>query len=85
LPDVKRIPEETLRMLRGVDILIVDALRTADHPTHFTLAEALGVAAELGAGETWLTHLSHEYEVESISKELPAGVRLAWDGLRISL
>jgi phosphoribosyl 1,2-cyclic phosphate phosphodiesterase len=39
----------------------------------------------VGAKETWLTHLSHEYDVESISKELPAGVRMAWDGLRISL
>ena len=85
LPDVKRIPEETMRMLRGVDILIVDALRTAEHPTHFTLAEALDAAAEVGAKETWLTHLSHEYDVASISRELPAGVRMAWDGLRISL
>lgn len=74
-----------MRTLRGVDVLIVDALRTAEHPTHFTLAEALDAAAEMRAKETWLTHLSHEYDVASISKELPAGVRMAWDGLRISL
>jgi phosphoribosyl 1,2-cyclic phosphate phosphodiesterase len=85
LPDVKRIPEETMKLLRGVDILIVDALRTAEHPTHFTLGEALAAATEVGAKETWLTHLSHEYDIDSISKELPAGVRMAWDGLRISL
>ncbi len=74
-----------MKLLRGVDILIVDALRTAEHPTHFTLGEAMAAAAEVGAKETWLTHLSHEYDIDSISKELPAGVRMAWDGLRISL
>ena len=85
LPDVKRIPGETMRMLQGVDILIVDALRTAAHPTHFTLAEALGAAAESKAKATWLTHLSHEYEAGSSFQGLPTGVRMAWDGLRISL
>jgi phosphoribosyl 1,2-cyclic phosphate phosphodiesterase len=85
LPDVKSIPDETMDLLKGVDILIVDALRHADHPTHFTLAEALAAAEEVGARETWLTHLSHEYVMESVVRELPQGVRMAWDGLRISL
>jgi phosphoribosyl 1,2-cyclic phosphate phosphodiesterase len=85
LPDVKSIPDETMDLLKGVDILIVDALRHADHPTHFTLAEALAAAEEVGARETWLTHLSHEYVMESVVRERPQGVRMAWDGLRISL
>ena len=85
LPDVKRIPEETMAMLLGVDVLVVDALRTAEHSTHFSLGEALAAAREARAGETWLTHLSHEYDAGSSGEELPAGVRLAWDGLRISL
>lgn len=85
LPDVKRIPEETMRLLAGVDVLVVDALRTAPHPTHFSLAEALAAAVEIGAGETWLTHLSHEYDARTSGDALPEGVRLAWDGLRISL
>lgn len=85
LPDVKRIPSETMALLQGVDVLIVDALRHAEHPTHFSLAEALDAANEIGARETWLTHLSHEYVLESVIHELPAGVRMAWDGLRILL
>lgn len=85
LPDVKRIPEDTRRLLMEVDVLAVDALRTWEHPTHFSLEEALEAAAAVRAKETWLTHLSHEYHVDEISKSLPPGVRMAWDGLRISL
>jgi phosphoribosyl 1,2-cyclic phosphate phosphodiesterase len=66
-------------------VLVVDALRAAEHPTHFSLEEALSAAIEVEAKETWLTHLSHEYVVDEISNSLPVGVRMAWDGLRISL
>jgi phosphoribosyl 1,2-cyclic phosphate phosphodiesterase len=85
LPDVKRIPEATMELLRGVDVLVVDALRTAPHPTHFSLGDALATAAETGAGEVWLTHLSHEYDALSPGGEIPENVRLAWDGLRVEL
>ena len=73
------------RLLMDVDVLVVDALRTWDHPTHFSLEEALEAAAAVRAEETWLTHLSHENDVDEIAKSLPPGVRVAWDGLRISL
>jgi len=85
LPDVKRIPADTRRLLMDVDVLVVDALRTWEHPTHFSLAEALATVEEVRAKETWLTHLSHEYHIDEISKTLPPGVRMAWDGLRISM
>lgn len=85
LPDVKRIPAETLRLLCGVDVLVVDSLRTTPHPTHFSLDEALAAAAEVGARETWLTHLGHENDHAELSGRLPAGVRVAWDGLKILL
>lgn len=85
LPDVKRVPEGTRQLLENVGVLIVDALRSAPHSTHFSLDEALELAMETGAGDTWLTHLSHEYDFESLEKQLPEGVRVAWDGLRISL
>jgi phosphoribosyl 1,2-cyclic phosphate phosphodiesterase len=85
LPDVKRIPPVSVELLMDVDVLVVDALRVADHPTHFSLSEALAAAAKIRAKETWLTHLSHEYNEESLANSLPDGVRFAWDGLRISL
>ncbi len=85
LPDVKRIPDGTMNLIRGVDVLIIDALRTIPHATHFSLEEALAAAVEMGAKETWLTHLTHEYEAKTWAGRLPTGVKLAWDGLRISL
>lgn len=85
IPDVKRIPLETMNLLHGVDVLVVDALRTAPHPTHFSLDEALEAAREMNAGEVWLTHLSHEYDAAEWEGKLPPGVKMAWDGLRISM
>jgi phosphoribosyl 1,2-cyclic phosphate phosphodiesterase len=85
IPDVKSIPEGTMKLIQGVDVFIIDALRPTEHGTHFSLDEALAAAAEIGAKETWLTHLTHDYDVEAVSKTLPAGVRMAWDGLKILL
>ena len=85
LPDVKRIPEASLALLMDVDVLVVDALREAPHPTHFSLNEALAAAEQVRAKETWLTHLSHEYDVDAVAQSLPPGVGMAWDELRISL
>lgn len=85
LPDVKRIPEETVALIRGVEVMIVDALRPLPHPTHFSLQEALDAIRQAGAGEAWLTHLGHENDHAALDAELPEGVRVARDGLRIEL
>lgn len=83
LPDVKRIPGETMELLKDVDVLIVDALRPDAHPTHYSLGEALLLAEETRAKEVWLTHLGHENEHEELTAKLPPNVRVAWDGLTI--
>lgn len=85
LPDVKRIPHTTMSLLRGVDVLVVDSLRPTPHPTHFSLTEALEAIHEAEPGEAWLTHLGHENDHATLEAELPKGVRVAWDGLRIEL
>ena len=85
LPDVKIIPDDTLTIIRGVDVLVVDALRPEPHPTHFSLSEALDASRLIDAGETWLTHLGHENDHSTLEAGLPAGVQVAWDGLRIDL
>jgi phosphoribosyl 1,2-cyclic phosphate phosphodiesterase len=83
--DAKRIPTESVSRLRGLDVLILDCLRREPHVTHMSLDEAVGVAAQLSAKRTLLTHLSHALEHEATSAELPPGVDLAYDGLRIPL
>jgi phosphoribosyl 1,2-cyclic phosphate phosphodiesterase len=85
IPDVKRIPQETMRRIRRVDVLVVDALRRHPHPTHFSVEEALVAICEAEVAEAWLTHLGHENDHALLEATLPNGVRVSWDGLRIDL
>lgn len=84
VPDVKEFPAETLALLAGVDVFIVDSLRPSPHPTHLCLEEALEVIERIAPGEAWLTHLGHENNHAALEATLPRGVRVAWDGLKLS-
>lgn len=83
--DVSEIPSEAWEKLQGLDTLILDAVRLAPHPNHFHFEKALEVAKELGAKKTYLTHLSHDYDHDITNSQLPMGIELAWDGLRIEI
>lgn len=83
--DTKIIPHESMEQLQGLDVLILDCLRHEPHPTHLSIAEALAVVKELTPKRTLLTHISHHLEHETTNGELPPGVQLAYDGLRIPL
>ena len=83
LTDCNRIPVESFAQLDGLDVLILDALRDRPHPTHFTIAEALDVAARIGARRTLLTHMNHEVDARTVS--LPEGVELSRDGLVLEI
>lgn len=86
ITDTNGIPEESRRLLEGIDILALDGLRPGpNHPTHFTIAQAIACAKEIGARETWLIHLAHEVEHEETEAMLPAGIRLAYDGLVLTM
>jgi len=81
--DVAHIPEESWRLLEGLDTLILDALRFKPHPTHFNIEEALAVVERLKPRRTFFTHLSHDLEHARVEADLPPGVRLAYDGLTL--
>jgi phosphoribosyl 1,2-cyclic phosphate phosphodiesterase len=83
--DTNGIPPESRDLLRGLDVLVIDALRHKPHPTHFSLEEAVAVARSLAAKRTYFTHMSHELEHEATNAALPAGMELAYDGLRVPL
>lgn len=84
ITDMKTMPEEELDSLRGVDTLIVNALRIEPHWTHQNLDEALAFAAGIGAKETYFIHMSHHVGLHAeVEKFLPAHVHLAYDGLEI--
>jgi len=83
--DVSRIPDEAKPYLRGVDVLVLDALRRRPHPTHFSLDEAVAAARELEPGRTYFTHIAHDLEHEATNATLPPGMELAYDGLELEL
>jgi phosphoribosyl 1,2-cyclic phosphate phosphodiesterase len=83
--DVNAIARESLDLLTGLDVLILDALRPKGHATHFGLDEAIDVARSLEPKQTYFTHMSHELEHEATNAALPAGMALAYDGQRIPL
>lgn len=82
--DVSTIPEESWPLLEGLDTLIIDALRFTPHPTHFNVDDALAAIERLKPRQAYLTHVSHSLEYEATNALLPAGVELAYDGLRVS-
>lgn len=85
LTDVNFIPDEAMRQLEGLDTLIMDAVRYRPHPNHYHYEKAIEVAQSIGARQTYFTHLSHDYDHDIVNSELPNGIQLAFDGLRIQL
>jgi phosphoribosyl 1,2-cyclic phosphate phosphodiesterase len=83
--DCKRIPAASLRLLEGVEVLILDALRYRPHPTHLSIAEAVETAARIGARRTVLTHLCHEVDHGAPLVALPPEVEFGYDGLAIEV
>jgi phosphoribosyl 1,2-cyclic phosphate phosphodiesterase len=81
LTDVNAIPEASLALLEGLDVLVLDALRWEPHPTHFSIEEAVGVAGRIGARATYFVHMTHSVLHAETDARLPEGMHLAHDGL----
>jgi len=85
LTDVSEIPEASYDLLRGLDVLVLNALRERPHPTHLNLDGARACARRIAARRTFLTHASHEVRHATIAAELPPGIVLAHDGLQVDV
>ncbi|MEM6393456.1 MAG: MBL fold metallo-hydrolase [Planctomycetota bacterium] len=83
--DVSTVPPESWAQLEGLDVFIIDGLRHRHHPTHMTVERACEVAEQLGAQQTYLTHIAHDLLHAEVDASLPRGVSLAYDGLRVRL
>jgi phosphoribosyl 1,2-cyclic phosphate phosphodiesterase len=85
ISDCKSVPEHVRALISGVDTLVLDALREREHATHMTVAEALETAAAIRPRRTLFTHLCHELAHAAVEAELPADVRVAYDGMKFTL
>ncbi|HZA93808.1 MAG TPA: MBL fold metallo-hydrolase, partial [Gemmatimonadales bacterium] len=85
ITDIKEIPERERQRLRGLEVLVLNALWWRPHPTHLSISEAIETARELGARRTYLTHLTHETGHAELEAQLPAGVYPAYDGLTVEV
>ena len=86
ITDANHIPEEEKEKIKGSSILVLNALQKDPHISHFTLDEAVKMAEEIGATNTYLTHISHKLGLhKGVSNELPENVQLAYDGLTLTI
>jgi phosphoribosyl 1,2-cyclic phosphate phosphodiesterase len=85
ITDAKSISDEAIAIYRGVKVLVLNALFRTEHPTHFSIPEAIRTAKEIGAERTYLTHLTHHNFHADLEAELPRGIAPAFDGLTIRI
>jgi phosphoribosyl 1,2-cyclic phosphate phosphodiesterase len=86
ITDANSIPDGEYDKIRGSRVLVLNALQKEGHISHFTLEEAIDIARDIGAERTYFTHISHRMGTHAtISEELPEGIELAYDGLKIEI
>jgi phosphoribosyl 1,2-cyclic phosphate phosphodiesterase len=86
ITDANRIEPESLDLIRGSRVVVLNALRKTPHISHFTLDEAVSLVQELDIPQAWFTHISHQLGTHaSVSPALPEGIALAYDGLVVDL
>ena len=83
--DVNELPSESMEQLRGLDTLIIDALRYTPHPSHAHLELALGWISDLKPKRAVLTNLHVDMDYATLCKELPSNVEPGYDGMEVSI
>jgi len=85
ITDCSGIPDASKDRLRNLDLLVLNALGFEPHATHFCLDDALKMAEELKPRKTLLTHINHKFDHDTVNRQLPDNVELAYDGMRVDL
>jgi phosphoribosyl 1,2-cyclic phosphate phosphodiesterase len=84
ITDANFIADDELEKIKGSKILVLNALRRETHYSHFNLEQALEIIDKVQPEQAYLTHISHHLGLyEQVTKELPANVHLAYDGLQL--
>lgn len=86
MTDFKALCDGEIEKLRGVEVLVINALRYERHDSHFSVEEAMDIINEVRPQRAYLTHMSHQIGLHALSTErLAEGVELAYDGLEIEI
>jgi phosphoribosyl 1,2-cyclic phosphate phosphodiesterase len=85
MTDCSLIPEREFEKLKGLKVLILDALRHRAHPTHFNFEQAIEAAKKIGAEQTYFTHITHDILHDRDNALLPKGIAIAYDGLKFEV
>jgi phosphoribosyl 1,2-cyclic phosphate phosphodiesterase len=85
ITDTNEVPPESIKQLKGVRLLILDALRRAPHPTHMSLPKALETAERIGCERVFFTHINHDLDHDAVNAELPRWARLGYDMLKVAI
>lgn len=86
ITDLKTISEEEKKKLKDLKVLIVNALRIEEHPTHLNLDEAISFVKEINPQRAYFTHISHRLGFHAkVEKMLPKNIFLSYDGLSITI
>jgi len=86
ITDANRIDQDEKEKIKGSKIVVLNALRKEPHISHFSLSEAIALAQEIGAEQTYFTHISHQLGLhDEVQSQLPENIYLAYDGLTIEI
>ncbi len=86
ITDAKEVPDSTIATMRGIDTLVINALRHKEHISHMNLEQALSVIDQVKPRIAYLTHLSHDMGLQAdVELRLPENVKIAYDGLSITI
>ncbi len=86
LPDVKTVDlPESLEAINGLEVLVLDALRYTEHPTHMNVEEAVAFIARVKPRKAYLTNMHNAIDYATLNQQLPPGIEAAYDGLQFSV
>lgn len=83
--DCSTVTDEAFALAEGADVVILDGLRQKPHPSHMTVDQAVEFAGKIGGKRSFLTHMTCTVDYETVGAQLPEGVELAYDGLRVEV
>jgi phosphoribosyl 1,2-cyclic phosphate phosphodiesterase len=83
--DLHAVPDESMPLIEGLDIWVVDALRPTPHPSHFSVTQALEWIGKVQPRRAILTHLHMDLDYEVLRQGLPGHIEPAYDGMQFEL